>query len=269
MFHATFLIIASVIGQSQNAKVDARLEFMKSEAASYRISKRGDRATPLTFREEPAFRLGKQPADDVEEGAIFLWLGEDGRPEASLQLFLVKNAGAPKGVWAHEFNSLSAGSLAGTRRERPSWSPASSGVDYHRLDDGDVPKPAGARAFRARQMRAIAQSFRVTDYFKDKSWTELRLLPTPIARYGSEGAAVIDGALFAFVTGTDPEACVFVEARQGKNGPEWFYALGPFTCYSLKAEYKNKEVWDLPRRRPNGNPNEAYYITIEPLKPSS
>jgi hypothetical protein len=267
MSHAAILIVAAVIGQ--DAKVDERLGFMKAEAVGYRISKRSDGAAPLILGKETAFRLGKQPADDVEDGAIFLWLGEDGRPEASLQLFLVKNATAPNGMWAHESNSLSTGSLAGTRRGQPSWSPNWPGVEYHRLDGDDVPKPGVTPALRARQMRSIAQGFRITDYFKDKSWTELRLLPTPIARSGRESAAVIDGALFAFVIGTDPEACVFVEARQGKNGPEWFYAMGPFSCYSLKGECKNNEMWDLPRRRPNGNPNEAYYIVVEPLNRSS
>jgi hypothetical protein len=254
-------MLGAVIGQAP--KVDARLEFMKSEAAAYSLKKQGERGALLKFRDDPAFRLGKQPADDVEDGAIFLWLGEDGRPEASLQIFLVKNAMWPNGAWAYEFNSLSTDSLAGTRRGSASWSPTRSGLEYHRLDG--VPKPAATGALRARQMRSIVKDFRVADYFKDKSWTELRLLPTPIARYGSEGAAVSDGALFAFVVGTDPEACVFLEARHGENGPEWFYAMGSFSCFSLKGEYKNRVVWDLPRRRPNGNPNEPYYITVEAL----
>jgi hypothetical protein len=258
---ATIAILAALIGQTP--RVDDRLEFMKAEAATYRLKREGNRAALLELREEPAFRLGKQPADDVEDGAIFLWLGENGRPEASLQIFLVKNATAPNGMWAHEFNSLTTDSLTGTRRGRPSWSPKRPGLEYHRLDD--VPKPAATATLRARQMRAIIHNFGATDYFKDRAWTELRLLPTPIARYGKEGSLVIDGALFVFVTGTDPEACVFLEARQGKQGPEWFYSLGPLGCFSLKGAYKKHEVWDLPRRRPNGNPNEPYYITVEKL----
>jgi hypothetical protein len=117
-------------------------------------------------------------------------------------------------------------------------------------------------------MKTEAAAYRLehaTDYFKDKSWSDLRLLPTPVARYGKAGAAVIDGALFAFAIGTDPEVCVFLEARQGKEGPEWFYAMGPMTCFSVKVTYKKTEVWDLPRRRPDGNPKVPYYITVEKL----
>jgi hypothetical protein len=260
MQFATIAILAAFVGQTP--KVDGRLEFMKAEAAAYRFAKAGNRAVPLTFREDPAFRLGKQPADNVVDGAIFLWLGEDGRPEASLQIFMVKHTEAPQPIWAHEFNSFSSESLLGTRRGLPSWSPRRPGVEYHRLDD--VPKPAATAALRLRQMRAIMQNFKVKDYFKDKSWTELRLLPTPVARYGKEGAAVIDGALFAFVTGTDPEACVFLEARQGKQGAEWFYALAPLTCYWLKGSYKNAEVWDLPRRPDGGSASGPYFVFVEP-----
>jgi hypothetical protein len=261
MHVATIVVLGGLIGQT--AKVDERLEFMKAEAAAYRLEKRDVRATALKLKDEPVFRLGKQPADDVEDGAIFLWLGDDGRPEASLQIFLVKNATAPNGMWAHEFNSLSTDSLVGTRRGLPSWSPRQPGLEYHRLDN--VPKPAATAPIRARQMRAIMQDFHAADYFKDKSWSDLRLLPTPVARYGKEGSVVIDGALFVFAIGTDPEACVFLEVRQGTDGPEWFYAMGPLTCFSLKGTYKKNEVWDLPRRWPVGDPKVPYFITIEKL----
>jgi hypothetical protein len=261
MHLATIATLAALIGQA--ARADGRLEYMKSEAAAYRLETGHNRASPLKLREEPVFRLGKQAADDVEDGAIFFWLGQDGRPEASLQIFLVKNATAPDGMWAHEFNSLSTEPLIGTRRGRPSWSPSRSGLEYRRLDD--VPRPAATAVLRARQMRAIMRDFNASDQFKDQSWSDLRLLPTPVARYGKEGSAVIDGAVFVFAMGTDPEVCVFLEARQGKEGPRWFYAFGPMTCFSVKGTYKSKEVWDLPRRRPHGDPKEPYYITVEKL----
>jgi hypothetical protein len=65
---------------------------------------------------------------------------------ASLRIFLVKNATAPNGMWAPEFNSLSIDSLVGTRRGRPSWSPGRPGLEYHRLDD--VPEPTVTAAIR-------------------------------------------------------------------------------------------------------------------------
>jgi hypothetical protein len=100
------------------------------------------------------------------------------------------------------------------------------------------------------------QDFHVTDYFKDKAWSDLRLMPTPVARYGQEGSPVIYRALFAFEIGTDPEACAFLEVRQGKEGPEWFYAMGPLTCFSVKGTYKEERGVGPPtpqaRREPQG-----------------
>ena len=83
------------------------------------------------------------------------------------------------------------------------------------------------------------------------------MLPTPIARYGEPKAEVVDGAVFAFVIGTDPEAFLFLEARTGEHGPEWRYALAPMTVYALKGTYRGKAVWELPDRQPCWDPIQA------------
>ena len=54
----------------------------------------------------------------------------------------------------------------------------------------------------------------------------LRLLTTPVARYGKAGGVVEDGALFAFVEGTDPEVFLFLEVREG----ELLCIVGPSGC---------------------------------------
>ena len=41
---------------------------------------------------------------------------------------------------------------------------------------------------------------------------ELRLLPKPLYRYEPKAGPVIDGAVFAFVMGTDPESLLLIEA---------------------------------------------------------
>src|SRR6185312_13574918 len=120
---ATILMFAaSILGQEAGAgKVDAKLDFMKAAAASYRIALDGDTARLLHLQAEPSFRMGKQAADaGVEEGAIFFWADEVGRPEAAAQVFLVRNSGAPNGLWIHEFISLSPGTFTGERAGRSS-----------------------------------------------------------------------------------------------------------------------------------------------------
>ncbi len=103
-------------------------------------------------------------------------------------------------------------------------------------------------------MRTLAGGFRATDDFGGRGWSELRLLPTAISRYGESGTRILDGALFAFVYGTDPEVFLFLEARSGKDGPEWQYALAPMTIFAVKGSYRGKAVWELPNRVPPWTP---------------
>ena len=74
-------------------------------------------------------------------------------------------------------------------------------------------------------MRAVADEFIADDDFGGGGkYHRLRMLTTPIARYGKAGGTVEDGALFAFVEGTDPEVFLLIEARAGEKGPAWHYA---------------------------------------------
>ncbi|MDB5350351.1 MAG: hypothetical protein JWN86_1598 [Planctomycetota bacterium] len=256
-----FLAILATATLGQTAKVDERLDLMKAKAAEYRFERDGGRKSALKLQAEPAFRMGKQPADDIEEGAIFFWLDDTGRPEAAVQIFLIKNSNDPLGLWIHEFISLSPEALAGTRGGVTSWSPRKPGLEFHPLPG--APRPSATVSQRGRQMRALAQQFHASDKFKEKTWADLRLLPTPIARFGKEGTTLIDGSLFTFVMGTDPEAFLFIEARPGNDGPEWHYAFAPMTCYDLKGTLAGKNVWDLPYRRINKDPALPYFIRTE------
>jgi hypothetical protein len=108
-------------------------------------------------------------------------------------------------------------------------------------------------------MRDLAADFKAEDQFGEVvNYSPLRLLTTPVARYGKAGAVPEDGALFAFVEGTDPEVFLFLEAREGGGGPEWQYALAPMGCWAMKVSLKGREVWTLPRR-PTGDPTGPLY----------
>ena len=61
---------------------------------------------------------------------------------------------------------------------------------------------------------------------------------------------MLDGTLFAFVIGTDPEVFLFVEERPGPDGPRWQYALAPMSAWPLKATGPGGITWELPYRAP-------------------
>jgi hypothetical protein len=234
-----------------------RLKFMTDSLQTYELTTNGDRGGVLKLQEQPVFRLGKQGADNLEDGAIFLWTGEAGRPEAAIQVFQIKDSYYPEGLWIHEFSSLSPVTLTANRRGRTRWTPTTSGVQFKPVPN--PPRPAESVSQRTRQMRSMAEDFRASDDFKHKGWSELRLLPKPISRYGASGTMLIDGALFAFVLGTDPEVFLFLEVRPGKEGPEWEYAMAPMTIYPVKGTYQGKAVWELPDRDPSWDPSKPFF----------
>ena len=258
VYLALAIVAQAPAGELSVADASAeRLKFMKESVEIYQLTLGGDRSTVLKLQEKPAFRLGKQYATDLEDGAIFLWTGEHGRPEAAIQVFHVKNARDPQSPWMHEFTSLAPTTLTALKSGQPWWAPTTPGLEFKPVPGAT--KPAESAAQRARQMRVLAEGFRASDSYGASGWSELRLLPTPIARYGESGTKLVDGALFTFVIGTDPEVFLFLEARTGKEGLQWEYALAPMTVYAVKGSYQGRAIWELPDRQPSGDPSKPFF----------
>jgi hypothetical protein len=237
----------TVDGKEERA---ARLDFMKSSLATYEVHPAGDSTRKYRLQAEPVLRF-TNPVGVSQDGAIFFWLDEDGRPEVAIQAFLRRD-----GAWIHDFSSLSTAPVVAEARRGPVWYPSRGGVELKPVPD--APKPAEAAETRLRQMRDLAQSFAVADNFRENGWQSLRPMPKPFARYGRPGTPVIDGAVFCFALGTDPEAYLMLEARAGREGTEWHYAFAPQTTYALKASWKGREVWSLPYRQP-WTANEPFF----------
>jgi hypothetical protein len=235
----------------------ARLKFMTESIRAYELITGGERGGVLKLDERPVFRLGKQYADDLEDGAIFLWTAANGRPEAAIQVFLIKHQSEPAGNWYHEFTSLAPTTIRASQTGEVRWAPATPGLEFKPLPD--APDPAESAAQRARQMRSVAERFRASDNFWHRGWSELRLLPTPVTRYGEPGTTLVDGALFAFVLGTDPEVFLFLEAIADRGKPRWQYALAPMSAFALKGSYSGKAVWEVPDRMPASDPSKPLF----------
>lgn len=247
--------------KDKDADARARLAYMKASVTSYNVHPVETGLQPFRLEPEPFFRLNNV-VSGVKDGAIFLWLDEIGRPEAAIQVFQI-----PSGMWLHEFTSLSTAPFVAEAGPSPRWRPSRPGVEFKPVPD--APRPGSTAEQRHRQMRSIAERFSAEDHFETKSWNSLRLLPKPLVRYGKAGARVEDGALFAFVLASDPEVFLMLEARTGKDGIEWQYALAPMTCYPVKgwlkgkddASTKGREVWSLPLRLPAEDPAGTFYDT--------
>ena len=57
--------------------------------------------------------------------------------------------------------------------------------------------------------------------------------------------AWIDGGVFAFVQGTDPEAILLLEAVHADGRPRWQYAFARATSAALEARLDKPVVWEV------------------------
>ncbi|HEY7152669.1 MAG TPA: hypothetical protein VH575_01810 [Gemmataceae bacterium] len=177
-------------------------------------------------------------------GDVYVWTHE-GRPEVVASVSTIFTA---KTSTYTEIHSLSTERPILSRGGKVVWEPNEPGVEFKPLPS--APKPGPTATTRRLQLRNLAAQFSVVaDYGIDKEQKEaLRLLGTPVYRYQSVGQGVVDGALFAFTKGTDPDTFLMIEARGKKNDAEWQFAFARFNgnCV-LRATLKDKEVWHADR----------------------
>src|SRR5262249_26872446 len=154
---------------------------------------------------QPVLRWRNVVRGQEGQAMLVVW-PHGGRPVAMASIF------PWEGMMCHEFDSLSRGNkLVARDRDRVIWSPAAAGAEFKDVPEGA--RPAKTPAERLRQMKAIAERFKatMTGWQGDNTdREELRLLPRPLFRYDLTNAKdadpnLLDGALFAYVQGTDPE----------------------------------------------------------------
>jgi hypothetical protein len=200
------------------------------------------------------------------EAMMVVW-PQNGRPIAMASIY------PWAGYMVHEFDSLSRGhKLTAREQGRVIWSPATAGVEFHPLSD--AAKPATSPAERVRQMKAIAERFKatMTGWSADNSdREELRLLPRPLYRYDltAEKAPelpLLDGGLFAYVQGTDPEVVLIIEAIGTADKADWQYAFVRATSGGVEAKLGDRVVWTAPKGPVNRDPNLPHFSIRRPLK---
>jgi hypothetical protein len=220
-------------------------EAMEASVKWYELLPNAEAHTPLA----PQFAMRWINASRGRDAQDFLLLWvHDGRPVAAASVF-------PFGRdLCHELCSLSRNAeLVAREGGATVWAPESAGVKFHDVPDG--PAPAETPVLRLAQMKSLGARFTatLTGWKDDESEREeLRLLPRPLYRYDikaatDKDAGLRDGALFAFVQGTDPEALLQVEAVMVGDRPRWQYAFARATSGGLEARLGNKVAWKVAR----------------------
>ena len=214
------------------------IEEFKSDAAGYVMKLQG-RQDKLTLRDEPLLHWGN-PARTGEDGAVFVWM-LDGRPEVIGSVFTYRLTNVIRRK--HEYHSLSAGPLAAEYRGARVWSPKTAGVTFRPIPD--APAPAETPRLRLTQMKNLARDFSARMVDLEGQQSDLRLIPQPLIRYEPKDKSILDGALFSFSIGTDPEVILLIEARAAGDRMVWHYAAARFHYVNLTVKYKDSEVWHV------------------------
>lgn len=200
------------------------------------------------------------------EPTLVFWIG-GGRPEALSSVY-------PWGKFLmYECVSLARDEgLIAREGDRTVWSPVPVGVTLR--DVPDAPSPAETPILRLQQAKAFAERFKVSIVATAADGREtreaMRLLPKPIYRYDMAQAkaahpGLVDGAVFAFVQGTDPEAVLMIEAVRKGDGLGWQYAFGRSTGYPMEARLGPSVVWTAPALASWGDPMSTTKTLGRPL----
>lgn len=248
------LLLASIGQTSDGSKEEGWQPIFQKMAEDYSIQSLDSSGRTFQLRKTPIMRWS-QPVRGGDDGAIFAWM-DQGRPAAVGTIFAYPNEDQSRTV-VHEFHSLAGASFKAVWRNTKVWQPAEAGIKLNEVPG--APEPADKPAARLTQMRAIMRDFTARSIDpRDQPW-ELRLLPQPLVRYEPTGdETAIDGALFAFAQGTDPEILFVLEAQPGTKNAVWKYGCGRFSDYRLELKHKDNLVWEV--GRPAGDRTGSYFF---------
>ncbi len=236
----------------QKAQSAARLKLMKETASRIEICKAGDGATKLELVVQPLLRWDNHRSF-VVDAATFVWMS-DHRPQAIGGVW-IKN-----GASHLDLQSLAQGPLTATAAGKRAWFPSRPGTTWRPVPD--APAPSATRGERLRQMKTLAQGFsahaikNAPDYDEGSVW-EFRMMAQPIYRYAKEAA--VDGAIFAFAQGTDPEAFLILESREEQGSAQWHFGFAAACVWELHGKLGEREVWFRPSARER-TPEDSYAI---------
>jgi hypothetical protein len=223
-----------VAGQDAKGTDDVRHRQLRQaldESVSWNAFYKDDQRK-LAMTPQPVHRWTNNERDPLGQGLAVLWIHR-GRPEAVASVY------PWQGKLVHELESLSRGTFVCLRDDEVRW-----------------------------QMKGIAERFTVTMTGWNPTNADreiLRRLPRELYRYRPEQDDLLDGALFAFVKGTDPEALLMLEAVRTPAGEVWEYALVRQTSGGVHATLDGETIWTVEKHIPRNDPRQPFFSLGAPL----
>jgi hypothetical protein len=206
-----------------------------------------DRPDALPFEVHPQaiLRYTNPVRPNAQHGSVHVWT-DKGVPRIVGAIWSAEDRNnREQRNLCYEFHSLSEVPLRVTMdHTQVRWEPKTSGVEWIPLRN--APAPLDTRALRLTAMRRIAAEWTATGLANEES--ELRLLPQPLYRYPETVEGPLDGAIFVFVVGTDPELFVVLEAWKDAPGMTdgWRITPARLTGTPLTLKRKDETLWSSP-----------------------
>lgn len=224
---------------------------------------------PFRRHPEPILRWSNPTAGAVY-GDIYLYT-DRGRPAVALSYY---RWFTPDWGSTIEVCAMTPSRFVGEVDGKHFWKPEPASLNSNLMPDAEP--PAATAAARLIQLRRLATDFRaqLVDTRANEAGVQrtLRRLTQPVYRYATATADAdyVDGALFAFVEGTDPELLLMIEAVSSSKGNVWQYGVARMNRDAIELLHHDRVVWEASYIT---DPNERFtapYSTFsaeKPLKP--
>lgn len=92
-------------------------------------------------------------------------------------------------------------------------------------------------------MKRLAERFKVRETTHQRETLVIRLVPDPIHRYADQKVGLVDGCLFIFAHGHNPEALLVIECVEEGEATRWEFGMAPMTTLKLSATVSKEELW--------------------------
>ncbi len=213
----------------------ARLVAMRRRAMSVAVETEAASGQMVAAKviETPLLRYSNQAAAIITADATVWAWGQAGRPAAMASL---EEAGL-------EIVSLVDHPVTLTGKSGLKWTAAKSEIVWKEVPK--APAPATSVPLRTRQMKEISKRFSAVGHYGNGSGDEqLRLLERNLHRYSDPDKQIVDGAIFAFAAGTNPEVIVLIECRESaEQRLQWYYGVTRLSAGGLEAKLDGRDAW--------------------------
>ena len=228
------------------------LPYAKATAVKYQLKNENDEPLKMEKAGESLLRWTNPLTVSKNHGELFLWT-DRGRPTAVLSMYEY-STDTGNVHEHHEWISLALGPFRATGPRE--WSPITAGIELRHVPD--APTPADTPIRRLGQIRELAVEFTAEKTSRQGIKRPIRLMVQPLFRYDTGDPDVIDGALYTFVEGTDPDVFLCLEARLFEGKPAWYYGLTRVVRLRLAVSHKGREIWVGELLDPSQTHNQKY-----------